>query len=405
MTSSSTADVRDVPFYDPYDVALIADPYPMFKRLREELPLHYNETHDFYAVSRYSDVNAGLLDHQTFSSARGNILELIKANMEIPSGLLVMEDPPRHDIHRKLLSRMFTPRKISELEDDVRRFCATSLDPLVGSDGFDIIADLGAQMPMRVICSLLGIPAEIHEAVRDRANSHLVTDVGQPMEISSSGFDDGQFFVDYVDWRANNPGTDIVTELLDAEFTDEKGVTRRLTRDEILMYINVVSAAGNETTTRLIGWAAKVLAQHPDQRRELVADPSLIPNAVEELLRLEPPAPHVARYVTRDVEYHGRRVPAGSVMMFLVGAANRDHRQFPPDGDVFDIHRRARSHIAFGVGAHYCLGAALARLEGRIALEEILVRFPEWDVDLPNAVMSTTSTVRGWDRMPVLTGG
>lgn len=402
MAASATTDARSVPFYDPYDVDLIADPYPMFKRLREELPLHYNETHDFYAVSRYVDVNAGMLDHRTFSSAKGNILELIKADMEIPSGLLVMEDPPRHDIHRKLLSRMFTPRKISELEDDVRQFCAASLDPLVGSGGFDFIADLGAQMPMRVICSLLGIPAEIHEAVRDRANSHLVTDAGQPMEISSSGFDDGQFFVDYVDWRMKNPGTDIVTELLNAEFTDEEGVTRNLTRDELLMYINVVSAAGNETTTRLIGWAAKVLAEHPDQRRELVADPALIPNAVEELLRLEPPAPHVARYVTRDVEYYGQQVPAGSVMMFLVGAANRDHRQFPPDGDVFDIHRRARTHIAFGVGAHYCLGAALARLEGRVVLEEILARFPEWDVDLPNAVMSTTSTVRGWDRMPAL---
>lgn len=399
MAAATTA-----PFYDPYDTDLIADPYPMFKRLRDELPLHYNETHDFYAVSRYTDVNAGMLDHQTFSSAKGNILELIKADMPIPSGLLVMEDPPRHDIHRKLLSRMFTPRKISELEDHVRQFCAACLDPLVGRPGFDFISDLGAQMPMRVICSLLGIPDEIHEAVRDRANSHMVTEAGQPMEMASSGFDDGQFFVDYVDWRMKNPDTDIVTELLNAEFTDEEGTHRKLTRDELLMYINVVSAAGNETTTRLIGWAAKVLAEHPDQRRELVADPALIPNAVEELLRLEPPAPHVARYVTRDVEYYGHRVPAGSVMMFLVGAANRDHRQFAPDGDVFDIHRRARTHIAFGVGAHYCLGAALARLEGRVALEEILARFPEWDVDLPNAVMSTTSTVRGWDRMPALIG-
>lgn len=404
MPSSRTplAGATTEPFYDPYDIDLIADPYPMFKRLREELPLHYNATHDFYAVSRYSDVNAGLLDSRTFSSARGNILELIKANMEIPSGLLVMEDAPRHEIHRKLLSRMFTPRKISELEDDVRRYCADCLDPLVSGGRFDFIEDLGAQMPMRVICSLLGIPAEIHEAVRDRANKHMVTEAGQPMEISSEGFDDGQFFVDYVDWRLKNPGTDIVTELLNAEFADEEGVVRKLSRDELLMYINVVSAAGNETTTRLIGWAAKVLAEHPDQRRELVADASLIPNAVEELLRLEPPAPHVARYVTRDVEFHGQVVPEGSAILFLVGAANRDHRQFPPDGDVFDINRRARSHLSFGVGAHYCMGAALARLEGRVALEEILARFPEWDVDLPNAVMSTTSTVRGWDRMPAV---
>ena len=392
-------------YYDPYDIGITADPYPTYARLRDEAPLYYNDRYDFWALSRHADVEQALSDWETFSNSRSDILELVKSDFDMPQGVMMFEDPPVHSMLRGLMARVFTPRRMAEIEDQIRRYCINCLDPLVGSDGFDIIADLGAQMPMRVICSLLGIPAEIHEAVRDRANSHLVTDAGQPMEISSSGFDDGQFFVDYVDWRAKNPGSDIVTELLSAEFTDERGVTRRLTRDEILMYINVVSAAGNETTTRLIGWAAKVLAQHPDQRRELVADPTLIPNAVEELLRLEPPAPHVARYVTRDVEYHGRRVPAGSVMMFLVGAANRDHRQFPPDGDVFDIHRRARSHIAFGVGAHYCLGAALARLEGRIALEEILARFPEWDVDLPNAVMSTTSTVRGWDRMPVLTGG
>ncbi|MEZ0052301.1 cytochrome P450 [Mycobacterium sp. MAA66] len=388
-------------YYDPYDAGLIADPYPMFKRLRDELPLHHNEQHDFYALSRYADVNAGMLDVVTFSSAKGNILELIKADLPIPSGLLPMEDAPRHDIHRKLLSRMFTPRKIAELEDVVRRYCVRSLDPLIGCAGFDFIADLGAQMPMRVICSLLGIPEEIHEAVRDQANAQLATEEGRPMEIASSGFDDGQLFSDYVDWRMTHPGDDIVTELLNVEFVDESGVTRRLTRAELLMYISVVAAAGNETTARLIGWAAKVLAEHPGQRRELAEAPALIPNAIEELLRLEAPAPHAARYVRCDVEYYGHTVPAGSVMMMLIGAANRDHRHFAPDGDVFDIHRKVRSHLAFGVGAHYCMGAALARLEGRIALEEVLARFPRWDVDLDNAVMSTTSTVRGWDKMPV----
>ena len=193
-----------------------------------------------------------------------------------------------------------------------------------------------------------------------------------------------------------------MTELLNVEFTDEDGVTRRLTREELLIYINVVAGAGNETTTRLIGWAGKVLAEHPDQRRELVENPALIPQAIEELLRFEPPAPHVARYVTRDVEYYGQTVPEGSIMMMLIGAAVRDSRQFPPDGDVFDIHREQRQHLAFSVGTHYCLGSALARLEGRIALEEILKRFPEWDVDMTNASLSPTSTVRGWDSMPAV---
>jgi cytochrome P450 len=191
-----------------------------------------------------------------------------------------------------------------------------------------------------------------------------------------------------------------MTELLNAEFEDETGTTRRLTREEILMYVNVVAGAGNETTTRLIGWTGKVLSDHPDQRRELVKDRSLIPNAIEELLRYEPPAPHVARYVSRDVEHHGQTVPRGSVMMFLVGAANRDDRRFP-DGDRFDIHREVGQSVTFGYGIHFCLGAALARLEGRIALDEVLQRFPEWDVDLANAHLAPTSTVRGWDTLPV----
>lgn len=399
MSAGATSEIS----FDPYDADLVVDPYPMFRRLRDEMPLYYNEQFDFYALSRFADVNAAAVDHQTFSSARGNILELIKANMDVPSGLLVMEDPPRHDIHRRLLSRMFTPRKIGELEDTIRQYCARSLDPLVGSTGFDFIADLGAQMPMRVISKLLGIPEENQEAIRDHSNSHMVTDSGAPMEIASDGFDDGSIFVDYIEWRSKNPSDDIVTELLNVEFTDEDGVVRRLRRDELLMYVSVVAAAGNETTTRLIGWAAKVLAEHPDQRRELVADPSLIPKAVEELLRFEPPAPFFARYVTRDVEHYGQSVPGGSVMILLAGAANRDERQFP-DPDVFDIHRDVRSHLALGVGTHYCIGSALARLEGRVAIEETLKRFPEWDIDLPNAKMSSTSTVRGWETMPAIVG-
>jgi len=389
-------------YFDPYDVALNADPYPMCRRLREESPLYYNEQHDFYALSRFDDVDRALVDYQTFSSAKGAILELIKANIDIPPGVLLFEDPPIHDVHRKLLSRMFTPRKINELEPKIREFCARSLDPLVGTDRFDFVADLGAQMPMRVIGMLLGIPEEYQEAARDRANANLRTEAGKPMDATAEHMMNGEFFGQFIDWRAEHPSDDIMTELLHVEFEADTGTVRRLRRDELLTYISVVSGAGNETTTRLIGWAGKVLAEHPDQRRELVADSSLIPAAVEELLRYEPPAPHIARYVTRDVEYYGQRVPAGSVMMLLVGAANRDHRQFPPDGDVFDIRRESRQHLTFSVGTHYCLGSALARLEGRIALEEILKRFQEWDVDLDDAKLSPTSTVRGWETMPAV---
>jgi cytochrome P450 len=398
-----TVTAPDGVYYDPYDVEINADPYRAFRAIREEAPLYHNEQHDFYALSRFADVDRALVDHETFSSARGAIIELIKANIDIPPGVIIFEDPPIHDVHRKLLARMFTPRKINDLEPKIREFCAHSLDPLAGGDRFDFVGDLGAQMPMRVIGMLLGVPEEYQEAARDMTNDQMRTEAGKPMD-AAAGMNTGEFFAEFIDWRAKHPSDDIMTDLLNVEFVDEKGITRRLTREELLTYISVVSGAGNETTTRLIGWAGKVLAEHPDQRRELAENPALIPSAIEELLRFEPPAPHVARYVTRDVTYYGQTVPEGSAMMMLIGAANRDHRQFPPDGDVFDIHREPRQHLSFSVGTHYCLGSALARLEGRIALEEILKRFPEWQVDLSRAALSPTSTVRGWDTMPAVIG-
>jgi cytochrome P450 len=398
-----TVTAPDGVYYDPYDVEINTDPYQAFRAIREDAPLYYNEQHDFYALSRFADVDSALVDHETFSSARGAIIELIKANIDIPPGVIIFEDPPIHDVHRKLLARMFTPRKITALEPKIREFCAHSLDPIAGGDSFDFVGDLGAQMPMRVIGMLLGVPEEYQEAARDMTNDQMRTEAGKPMD-ATAGMDTGEFFAEFIDWRAKHPSDDIMTDLLNVEFTDEKGATRRLTREELLTYISVVSGAGNETTTRLIGWAGKVLAEHPDQRRDLAENPALIPAAIEELLRFEPPAPHVARYVTRDITYYGQTVPEGSAMMMLIGAANRDHRQFPPDGDVFDVHREPRQHLSFSVGTHYCLGSALARLEGRIALEEILKRFPEWQVDLGRAALSPTSTVRGWDTMPAVIG-
>jgi cytochrome P450 len=389
-------------FYDPYDVELNADPYPLFQRLREEAPLSYNEQHGFYALSRFDDVHAALNDHETFSSARGNILELIKADLPIPPGLFLMEDPPLHDIYRKSLSRLFTPRKMREVEATARQFCAESLDPFVGTGGFDFIANLGAEMPVRVVCRLLGIPDEMRQEVFDLAEGQVNTEAGGEMKAASSGLETGQLFAEYLDWRAEHPSDDVVTELLGVEFTDLDGTIRGLTREEILICITLVAAGGAETTTRLIGWAGKVLAEHPEQRRELVADRGLIAGTIEELLRFEPPAPHIARTLTRDLQYYGQRVPGGSIMMLLAGAANRDHRQFPPDGDVFDLHRKARAHVGFGVGVHYCLGASLARMEGRVALDEVLNRFPEWNIDMSGAHMTTTSTVRGWETLPAV---
>jgi cytochrome P450 len=395
---TSTTDVS----YDPYDIAVNADPYPVFRRLREEMPLYYNEQYDFFAVSRYDDVERGLKDRETYISGRGAILELIKADIQMPPGVIIFEDPPIHTMHRGLLSRVFTPKKMNALEPRIREFCAASLDPLVGAGGFDFVADLGAQMPMRVIGMLLGIPEQDQEAIRDHVDASLRTEAGEPMTSSVDAILSGAIFADYIDWRAEHPSDDLMTELLNAEFVDETRTTRRLTREEILTYVTVIAGAGNETTTRLIGWAGKVLAEHPDQRRELADDLSLIPNAIEELLRFEPPAPHVARYVARDVRHYGDTVPEGNVMLFLVGAANRDDRRYG-NGDAFDIHRHLGQHLTFGFGTHFCLGAALARLEGRVAIEEVVKRFPEWDVDLDNAKLSPTSTVRGWETLPVVT--
>jgi cytochrome P450 len=390
-------------YYDPYDFTIDADPYPVWKRLRDERPLYRNERYDFYAVSRFADVDACLSDWKTYISSRGTLIELIAANVQMPHGTLIFDDPPIHDIHRALLARVFRPRQIADLEPKIRQFCAQSLDPLVGAGGFDFIRDLGAQMPMRTIGMLLGIPEKDQNALRERIDESLrMTDEGQPTVSVEYGAQQAELFSEYVDWRAKHPSDDLITELISAEFEDETGTTRRLTREELLNYINMLNAAGNETTTRLIGWTGKVLAENPDQLAALAADRGLVPNAIEELLRYESPSPVQARYVTRDVEHHGQVVPAGSILAILNGAGNRDERKFV-DPDRFDIHRKIDRHVAFGYGIHFCLGAALARLEGRIALDEVLQRFPSWQVDYDNAVQARTSTVRGWERLPVIT--
>jgi cytochrome P450 len=397
-----TATDSDV-YYDPFDFEIDADPYPIWRRLREDHPLYYNERYDFYALSRFADVERGLVDWHTFSSAKGTILELVKSDMEIPPGSIIFEDPPGHDMHRGLVSRVFTPRKMNAIEPKVREFCARSLDPLVGTGGFDFIGDLGAQMPMRTIGMLLGIPEQDQEAIRDHIDEGLRLDDGQMPSMEQFDVEgQGSSFDEYIEWRAEHPSDDLMTELLQAEFEDETGTTRRLTRPEVIGVVNLLAAAGNETTTRLIGWTGKVLADHPDQRQRLVEDRTLVPNAIEELLRYEAPSPVQARYVTTDVEYYGQVVPADSAMLLLNGSGNRDDRKFP-DGETFDVSRPIDHHLAFGYGLHFCLGAALARLEGRIALDEVLARFPTWEVDTDNAKQARTSTVRGWERLPVTT--
>ena len=396
--STSTSTV----YYDPFDFEIDADPYPTWKRLRDEAPLYRNERYGFYALSRFDDVAEAFRNWKTYSSAKGTVLEIIKSGMKVPPGMIIFEDPPVHDYHRGLVSRVFTPKKMNALESKLREFCARSLDPHMGTGRFDFIADLGAQMPMRAIGMLLGVPEQDQNTLRDMVDDSLKLADGT-MPDFSFGLDSADLLREYIDWRSDHPADDLMTELLQAEFEDETGTRRRLTRSEVMNFVSLLNGAGNETTTRLIGWTGKLLAEHPDQRRDLVENRQLIAGAIEEILRFEAPSPVQARWVTAGVEHHSQTVPAHSVMLLLNGAANRDDRKYG-DGDTFDIRRSIDQHLAFGYGIHFCLGAALARIEGRVALDEVLNRWPEWDVDWDNAVQARTSTVRGWETLPVLTG-
>jgi cytochrome P450 len=393
-------------YYDPYDFEIDTNPYPIWRRLREEAPLYYNEKYDFYALSRFDDCERALVDWRSYSSAKGTLLELIKADVEMPPGSIIFEDPPAHEVHRSLLSRVFTPRRVSGLDPKVREFCAARLDPLVGSGGFDFISDLGAYMPMRTIGMLLGIPESDQEALREATDDGLRLESGEmpdSAERMAEAASHSSVFAEYIDWRAEHPSDDLMTELLNAEYEDTDGEHKKLTREEVLNYIGLLAAAGNETTTRLIGWTGKTLAEHPEQLAQAAQDRELVPKVIEEVLRYEAPSPVQSRYVTQDVEWYGRTVPEGSAMVVINGSGNRDDRKFV-HGDNFDINGKIDHHLSFGYGIHFCMGAALARLEGRIALDEVLRRFPNgWEVDYDNAVQARTTTVRGWQSLPVRT--
>lgn len=388
-------------YYDPFDHAIDDDPYPVWQRMRAEAPLYYNDKYNFYALSRYDDVASALPDWQTYRSGHGTTADILFSGIEVPPGILLFEDPPLHDLHRRLLSRVFTPRRMLAVEDMVRQFCCRALDPLRDADGFDFVADLGAFMPMRTIGYLLGIPEEGQQQIRD-INDRNIAVGNEAGDISPTIFAETiGMFAEYIEWRATHPSDDLMTELLNAEVDEPDGGRRPLDRTEVLAYTAMVAGAGNETTARLIGFMGQLLGEHPDQRRELAADPTLIPGAVEETMRYEPPSPVQARYVARDVELHGRTVAEGSYMLLLNGSASRDESHYP-DPDRFDIHRGG-NHLNFGQGIHFCLGSALARLEARVAFEEVFQRWSDWEVDYSHASRARTSSVRGWARLPVKT--
>jgi cytochrome P450 len=289
---------------------------------------------------------------------------------------------------------------MAAVEDKVREFCLRSLDALVGANEFDFIADLGAEMPVRTIGYLLGVPEADLAALRERFDDGVRLDDSVPGSYDATSFEmAGAMIAEYIDWRYTHPSDDLMTELINAEVEELNGTRRRLTRDEVVMYATMVAGAGSETTTRLIGWAGVLLGKHSEQRQQVAADLSLVPQMIEEVLRYEAPSPVQARVLRRPVDIYGQMMPAGAHVLLLNGSANRDERAIP-DADVFDIHRTPTRHLTFGKGPHFCLGAALARLEGRVALEEILRRWPAWEIDYDRAVQAHTSSVRGWAVLP-----
>jgi cytochrome P450 len=399
-------------YYDPFDYDIDADAQAVWRRMRTEAPLYRNDAHDFWAVSQYDDVLTGLLDTDNFRSSHGTVLEMITEEI-FPMPMMIFRDPPDHTLLRKLVSRAFTPRKIDGLEERIGSICNKLLDPLVGSSTFDYVDVFGAILPPTVILALLGFPDGLEEKLRESMDAGLHIDedetgveasanrraqlLGEDGNIGSAVY---AMLPDLCEQRRAHPEEDLLTVLATHELENLDGSTRPLTDDEILGYVALIAGAGAETVARMLGWAAVLFSRHPEQRAKLQADRSLIPNAVEEILRYEAPSPTQGRWVEHGVEIHGTKLPAGSRILFLNASGNRDERHFE-DPDRFDVERNIDRHLTFGYGAHFCIGAALARLEGKVAIEQTLDRFGDWHVNEDEVTWVHTSTVRGYHQVPI----
>ena len=391
-------------YYDMYDREVYASPYETFRRLRNEAPVYYNEKYNFYALSRHDDLGRVLGDRETFISGKGMVYNIISTDFEMPPGLFITEDPPMHTMHRGIVSRMFTPRAVSSLEGQVRSLAEEIADDLVGRDEFDFMRDFALRLPVQVIGMLVGVPKKDQDDLLAVFQKNLHEGSANPEQQLLQGIlDSAAWFNEYLDWREKNPSDDVMTQLMQFEFEDETGTTRTLRRDEIVTYLTLITTAGSDTTATAIGWAGSLLSDHPDQRRELVENPSLIPQAFEEVLRYEPPSYHMCRWSTKAAEFHGQTIPADSIVVMVPPAANRDETKWE-EPDRFDILRKPAQIFTFGFGPHFCLGANLAKVEGRVALETILSRIPEWTVDYDKASLTKGIDTRGWERLPVTVG-
>jgi cytochrome P450 len=382
--------------YDPFSYELDEDPYPTYRWMRDEAPLYHNERLDFYALTRFKDNLDAFVDKTAYTSTWGTSLELMD-RPKPDSGMMIWMDPPDHNRYRGLVSKTFTPRQIAELEPFIRQIAVSHLDPLVGRDRFDVVQEFTARLPMDVISTMLGIPEADRRWVQESSNSMLHRDPGNPMPLPAA-MDAmnrvGAYFAEQIAERRARPRDDMMTRLTQVEWKDESGHTSRLTEGDIRSFLILLATAGNETVTKFLATVFLELWRHPDERRALLDDPSLIPGCVEETLRYDPPSQYQGRVTTRDLVLHGQTVPEGSRMLLINGASGRDERQFP-EPDRYDVRRRFEFHLGLGYGRHLCLGASLARLESRIAIEELLRRFPHYDVPEDGIERMHSSNVRG----------
>ena len=386
------------PEFNPYSYELHEDPYPTYRVLRDQAPAYRNDALGFWAFSRHADVVAAFKDPLTYSNAEGVALERSSQAQASATASFLAMDPPRHDQMRALVSRGFTPRRVADLEQRVRDLTQQYIDEFAATGACDLVRDLAARLPMAVVSELLGIREEDRDRLRLLADTVVHREDGNP-EIPPAARQASQqmmlYFRDLVVERSRTPSGDLVSALI---VSDLDGT--RLEVAEVMAFLFLMVIAGNETTTKLIGNAVYWLWRHPAQRQRVRTDASLIPGWVEETLRYDGSTQMLARAVTRDVELHGQRLRAGDRLLLLIGAANRDERVFA-DPDRFDIGRDTTQHLGFGRGTHFCLGASLARLETRIALEAIQARLPDFEIDAAGLVRVHSPNVRGFAAMPV----
>lgn len=380
--------------FDPYDHKQHADPYPVYKELRDTAPLYYCEPYGLWALSRYSDCSRAVRDFKSFSSGGGVAVDPAKEQMPT----VLESDPPTHTRLRHLMSGLFTPDAVHPLEPTIRAMALELMEPHLESGRMDIIDDFSARLPMAVICRLLGFPREDEDMVRHWTDLVVQRDEGateMPEAAVTATLKLYEYFERQIADRARNPAKDdLVTYLMRSE-KDGK-----VSHAEVLGYLYILSIAGNETTTKLIGNMTYQVWKHPAQRDLLLKDRSLLQAAVEETLRFDGPTQLMARTIARDVEFHGRTLRAGERAIMLFMSANRDERHYP-NAETYDIRRNPRDHLGFGGGLHSCLGAALARLEARIAFEEILRLMPDFEIVEAGVKRMHSPAVHGYTHVPI----